>query len=88
MKKTFVFIHENVKDDLDLFFGPIEDEEVVHFNDEWTMTHIMHHVGMFPSLTQARKNNWDKPIDSGFTERVKLSRKNMFKWDIGILNSF
>ena len=87
--RTFIFIHEKFSEnDLDLFFGPIEDEEIVRFNDEWTMAHIVHCVGLFSSITRARKNNWDKPIDHGFTLRVKLGRKNMFKFDISILNTF
>lgn len=30
-----------------------------------TMAHIMVELGIFPSLTQAKKNGWDKPIKLG-----------------------
>lgn len=30
-----------------------------------TMAHVMVQLGVFPSMTQARKNNWDKPIVLG-----------------------
>jgi len=30
-----------------------------------TMAHVLVHLGVFPSLSQARKNGWDKPIILG-----------------------
>ena len=29
------------------------------------MAHAMHRAGIFSSITQARKNGWDKPIEKG-----------------------
>jgi len=29
------------------------------------MAHVMHKAGIFPSVSQARKNGWDRPIEVG-----------------------
>ena len=39
------------------------------------MAHIMHVAGIFPSVGQARKNGWDKPISPGFSEFTVGKRK-------------
>ena len=87
MKQQFHFITENVtKKDIDLFFGPLDqptiDEDVfVLFNSKkWIMAHLLHHVGIFKSITQARKNGWDKPIPKGFNffNVGKKAKKQIF----------
>jgi hypothetical protein len=37
-------------------------------------------MGLFPSVGQAKKNGWDKPIPEGFTEKNKLGKmkKSLF----------
>ena len=85
---AFMFVHESVtEEDKELFLGPLNDnDEFIVFDDTWTMAHILVHVGVFPSLTQARKNNGDGPIQEGF---FKFSRgKGMRRKDITILNKF
>lgn len=83
----FHFITKNVKPkDIDLFFGPlvddlIEDDIFVVFDpDKWIMAHLLHHVGIFKSITQARKNGWDKPIPKGFNffDVGKKAKKQTF----------
>lgn len=77
------FISENItKDDKDLFFG--SDEEFVEIQPRWCMAHILHSVGMFTSISQARKNGWNKPIPWGYTE-LTVGKKAK-KQDIFILN--
>jgi hypothetical protein len=81
------FISENVsKEDRDLFFGPLDiaDEVFVKMESRWCMAHILHNVGMFTSISQARKNGWNKPIPWGFTE-LTVGKKAK-KQDIFILN--
>lgn len=63
------FFSENMdKGDIDLFFGPLEphDGPFVPMPHGWTMAHIMLQAGIFRSVTEARKNGWDKPIEKGF----------------------
>jgi len=83
----FHFITENVKPkDIDLFFGPlvddiIEDDIFITFDpDKWIMAHLLHHIGIFKSITQARKNGWDKPIPKGFNffDVGKKAKKQTF----------
>jgi len=79
------FISENTsKEDMDLFFGPTADEEFILIQPRWCMAHILHDVGMFTSISQARKNGWNEPIPLGFT-KLTVGKKAK-KQDIFILN--
>jgi hypothetical protein len=75
------FIKLNItKSDKDLFFGPIKDDDTfIIIEEHWIMAHIMHKAGIFPSVSQARKNGWNKPIPEGFNHFIvgKLKR-NIF----------
>ena len=84
------FIKEGTSfEDLDLFFGPLPkkpsdltDEDTFHIIEEhWIMAHILHKAGIFPSISQARKNGWNKPIPEGFTILTvgkKAKKKDLF----------
>lgn len=42
------------------------------------MAHIMYDLGIFPSVSQARKNGWDKPLEIGdFTVTKKKIKFNI-----------
>lgn len=47
--------------------GLDQDEIIMIAEDHWIMAHIMTLAGIFPSVGQARKNGWTKPIPDGFT---------------------
>jgi hypothetical protein len=69
------FIHPGIsKKDAEIF-GFDDAENLFHIEDNWTMAHIMHVAGIFPSVGQARKNGWDKPISPGFSEFTVGKRK-------------
>ena len=51
------------------------DDENIILEDGWIMAHVMHRAGVFPSVSQARKNGWDKPIPKGMSEFVVGKRK-------------
>jgi len=52
-----------------------EIEIFIPIEDNWTMANIMSIVGIFPSVSQARKNGWNKPIPEGFSDmRVGKSK--------------
>lgn len=77
------FINKNTTDkDRDLFFGPIDPEDTfIEIQDHWIMAHILHAAGIFPSVSQARKNGWNKDIPNGFTILTvgkKAKRKDLF----------
>ena len=69
--------------ELDMFFGPVKKEDkFIEIQPRWTMAHIMHAAGIFPSISQARKNGWDKDIPYGFSSH-RVSKK---RYLITILN--
>ena len=51
------------------------DDENIMIEDHWTMAHVMHAAGIFPSVGIARKNGWNKPIPEGFSEFTVGKRK-------------
>ena len=75
----FNFVEESLPEtDRELFFGPLEIGEYFHrFDKSWLMAHVMYKAGIFISISQARKNGWDKPIPKGFSEYIigKLKHK-------------
>jgi len=80
------FIKNNTtQKDIELFFGPIDpNDEFIVIEDHWIMAHILHASGNFLSVSQARKNGWNKPIPDGFT--MLTVGKKQRKKDIFILN--
>jgi len=68
----------NVQDaDKELVFGPLQGNEVfllVEPNTSWS--HILAGLGCFPSVSQARKNGWNKTISEGFTPTFKVGKAN------------
>ena len=49
-----------------------------------TMAHLLARLGKFESVNQAKKNGWDKPIPTGWTEFHVGSAKN--RWLFYIWN--
>lgn len=41
----------------------------------WCMAHVMHAAGIFPSISTARKNGWNKPIPVGLWSEFVGKRK-------------
>ncbi len=80
------FVSRNTnQEDKELFFGPLADDEVFWWiEDHWTMAHLLHVAGIFPSISQARKQGNDKPIPEGFTILTRGKKAN--KKRIFILN--
>ena len=65
-----IIIGNGVKEsDKELFFG--KGEEFITLPDNATWVDIVVLAEIMPSKTQAKRNNWDKPIDSGFTSEFK-----------------
>ena len=67
------FVHENV-DQIDVKLFDMNPQKA-KFNDTHCLAHIMCWAGAFPSVSQARKNGWDKPIPFGFSEFKVGKRK-------------
>jgi hypothetical protein len=61
--------------DLEGFFGPLRDEDVFVFvNPGTTWAHVLAKLGPFKSISDARKNGWNKPIEEGFTDTFKVGK--------------
>jgi hypothetical protein len=78
MKPEFNFVGPGVHEvDILLFMGPMSDDDgpFLRMPDNWSLAHVMHHAGLFPSVGQAKKNGWDKPIEPGFSHFVVTKRK-------------
>ena len=71
--------------DINLFLGPIDEDQDTEFfdNDEkLVLAHFMAKAEIFPSVSQARKNGWDKKVPRGFSQFIVGKKKSM----ITILN--
>jgi hypothetical protein len=81
---SYNFISKNIlKGDLDLFFGPVEiGEEFTVLEPNWIMAHVMYEAGVFTSISQARKNGWNKDIPKGYSHYV-VGKK---RYQVTILN--
>ena len=90
MDNEISFIHPNVsKKDKELFgFDEGDVHTIGHAvnstTGNWMMCHLLHFAGLFPSVSSARKNGWNKPIPSGFSEFTIGKRKKK----VFILNEF
>ena len=65
------FIKSKREADKELFFGPLEEkfwgnETFIEIQEGWVMAHLLHASGVFSSVSEARKNGWNKPIPEGF----------------------
>jgi len=62
--------------DFGTFFQDRNDVPIIQSKDfeGKMMAHIMAHIKFFPSVTQAAKNGWNKPIECG---RFKVGKKEV-----------
>jgi hypothetical protein len=61
--------------------GVIEDEVRLFDAANETMAHLMVGAGAFSSLTQARKNGWDRPIPHGYSEHKVGKHTRIWVWN-------
>jgi len=65
-----ILIGKGIKEsDKALFF--CEGDEFITLPDNATWIDIVVLAEIMPSKTQAKRNNWDKPIENGFTSELK-----------------
>jgi len=80
--KSFINIDTCESEDISIFF---DNDKVEEFKSYHTMAHLVTTCGLFPSISQAKKNGWDVPIPKGFN-CVIIGKKRKFQ--LWILNSF
>lgn len=79
----FDFIKEGVTEEEANEVG-MSWETAIAIKEHWTMANIASEMGLFPSVSQARKNGWNNPIEVGFSERGSLGKhktKCFFIWN-------
>jgi len=69
------FLSSNEKD-RDLFFGPLDGEEFINIEKKDIMAHLMVKAGIFNSVSDARKNGWNKLIPDGFSD-LRIGKKKI-----------
>jgi len=74
MVGEFNFFSSSDENDKDLFFGPLEGEKFINIEEKDIMAHLMTKAGIFKSVSDARRNGWDKPIPKGFTD-LRIGKK-------------
>ena len=82
MSPEINFVHPSITDKDITLFGFDDDIENVLIQEHWLMAHIMVEAGLFSSVSNARKNGWNKPIPKGFWQKKVGKRKIL----ISILN--
>jgi hypothetical protein len=74
MKYEYNFVKKGVFDLPKIDWWDFEPEDSVEIQPHWNMAHIAVEMELFPSLGQARKNGWDKPIPHGMTNMNRLGK--------------
>ena len=72
----FDFIAEGVTEEEANEFG-MTWENAIAIEPHWSMAHIAMSMGIFSSASAARKNGWNQPIETGYSERGGISKKNL-----------
>ena len=91
MNNEISFVHPNVSEkDRKLFGFDTGDEHIIgtavnSTTGDWMLCHLMHFAGLFPSVSAARKNGWNKPIPDGFSEFTIGKRKKKV-WILNKIN--
>jgi hypothetical protein len=80
MNREYNFIHKDrPARDRDELLGPLDptdpNDEVHEFDDSWCWAHVMAKIGVFKSVSEARKNGWNRPFKQGFQQETVTKNK-------------
>lgn len=82
MRNEITFVDPKIStSDWHLFLGPFDKDDgpFQAIESGWSLAHVMHRAGVFPSVKQAKSNGWDKPIPKGFEMFIVGKKKlNVF----------
>ncbi len=73
------FIKTSEPNDIDLFFSGEETTEIKE--NQTTLAHLLFEAKILPSVSEGKRNGWNKPIPLGFNQFVvgkKKGRINIF----------
>jgi hypothetical protein len=74
MKLEFCFVKKGVFDLPETDWWGFLPEESIEIQPHWTMAHIAVEMELFPSVSVARKNGWNEPIPTGYTEKRNIGK--------------
>mgnify|MGYP001187977440 CR=1 FL=1 len=60
------FVHHSMSEADRKLFG-FGDDVIIEVEDDWLLAHVMFFAGLFASVSEARKNGFNKPIPSGLS---------------------
>ena len=80
IKFVFNFVRKGVFNLPETDWWDFDPNDHIEIQEHWTMAHLAVEMGLFPSVSIARKNGWNEPIPSGYTERKGIGKmkKSMF----------
>lgn len=81
---NFISVNAAMGDAAEMFGdnNGVIDGEVLFFDPaNETLAHLMVQAGGFSSLTQARKNGWNRPIPQGYSEHKVGKHTFIFVWN-------
>jgi hypothetical protein len=82
-QKVFDFIKEGVSEE-SANYVDMSWQNAIAIQPGWTMAHIAKEIGLFPSVSQAKKNGWDKAIEEGYSEKGGMGKQKLicfFIWN-------
>lgn len=68
---TYNFVSEDYEDFESLGF---EKDNCILMHSKYSWANVVAEIGMFQSAGQAKKNNWDIPIEPGYAEALFTGR--------------
>jgi hypothetical protein len=80
MRFEFNFVKPGVFNLPESDWWGFDPNDHIEIQSHWTFAHLAVEMGLFPSVSQAKKNGWDGPIPEGYTEKIKIGKmkKSMF----------
>jgi hypothetical protein len=65
--------------DVNLFLNPKSEgqERIIMNFENKLLAHLMKEAGIFSSVSEARKNGWNRPIPTGYNEFVIGKKKSL-----------
>jgi hypothetical protein len=67
--------------DIDVIFGPLEPNEVIHWTEAKDLPNLLKEMGIFCSTSEARRAGRNGPIPSGFTKLKASKIRTIWIWN-------
>jgi hypothetical protein len=68
MTNEYNFFRSTRESDKELFFGPLGCETFISIEENDILAHLLYKAEIFKSVSEARKNGYNKEIPCGFSD--------------------